>query len=354
MELTRARLLELLNELLVTHSPVGDEGEIRAVLQPHFERCCDEVQVLGGDTLVGRVAGRGLAPAVQVLAHQDELGMIVKRIDPGGTLHLDVLGGAYPWKYGEGLVEILGDHQIVPGVLGVGSAHTTAETPAVYHAKQQALDWPMVHVTTRLHAAQLMERGVHVGSRVVVHRERKRPFLLEDCVAGYALDDKAALAILVGLMEAMRAGRRPRGDVYLVATTGEELLSGSAAFVAGRLPAETLLALEIGPVAEEYGVRNNEQPVVWYKDRITTYTKPLCDELVRLADVLGFGAQPAVFSSAGTDAAVSRQSGQVNRIACVGFPAENSHGYELACLQGIVNMHRLVLEWLCRDDGEAR
>jgi putative aminopeptidase FrvX len=350
MELTRERLLALLEEVLVTHSPVGDEGELDAVLRPYFERCCDETRAIGGETLVGRIAGRGLAPAVQVHAHKDEISTIVKRIDPDGVLHLDSLGGAHPWKFGEGAVEVLGDHTAVPGILGVGSMHTTAASTAVAQARQYALDWSMVHVTTRLRADELAARGVHIGSRVVVHRSRKRPLLIEDCVAGYALDDKAALAIMVAAMEAMAAGRRPRGDVYLVATMAEEMLSGSSSYVAGQIPAETLLALEIGPVAEEYQVQNCEQPVVWYRDRIATYTKSLCDDLLRLADALGFGAQPAVYSSAGTDASTARQHGQVPRIACLGFPAENTHGYELACLAGIENTYRLMMAWLSGND----
>jgi putative aminopeptidase FrvX len=349
MPLTRERLLELLSELLVTHSPVGDEGEMDAALQPYFERFCDETSILCGETLVGKIAGRGLAPAVQVQAHKDEISMIVKRLEPDGVLRLDALGGAHAWKYGEGPVEILGDHALVPGILSVGSAHTTAESRSVERAREQALDWPMVHVQTRLSAAQLAERGVHAGCRVVVHRDRKRPLLIEDCVAGYALDDKAGLALMVMAMEAMAAGRRPLGDVFFVATMGEEMLSGSASFVAERIPAETLLALEVGPVAEEYGVRNNEQPVVWYRDRIATYTKSLCDELLRLAEKLGFGAQPAVYSRAGTDASTARQHGQVGRIACLGFPAENTHGYELACLKGIENTGHLLLAWLCNE-----
>jgi len=125
-ELTRESLLSLLQELLVTHSTVGDEGELDAVLAPYFERCCDETRVICGETLVGRVAGLGPAPAIQVLAHKDEISTIVKRIDADGVLHLDSLGGAHAWKYGEGPVEVLGDRQTVPGILGVGSAHTTA------------------------------------------------------------------------------------------------------------------------------------------------------------------------------------------------------------------------------------
>lgn len=347
MELTRERLLQLLDELLVTHSPVGDEREIDAVLAPYFTAFCDESRVVCGETFVGKIAGRGLAPPVQVLAHKDEIGMIVKRVDPEGVLHVDALGSAQPWRYGEGPVEILGDHGLVPGVLAVGSYHTSAETRPVQQAREHPLEWRMVHVTTRQSAAALKETGVHAGSRVVVHRSRKRPLLVGDAVAGYGLDDKASLAVMVAAMQALTALRRPRGDVYFIATSAEEMCSGSALYVTERTPGETVLALEIGPVAEEYGLRNDARPVVWYRDGIATYTKPLCDELVRLAEELGFGAQPAVYSRAGTDASVARQYGQTGRIACIGFPAENSHGYELAALAGIENLYHLLLGWLC-------
>ena len=73
-------------------------------LAPHFERHCNETSVVSGETLVGKIPGRDLAPPVQVLAHKDEIGMIVKRIDPDGVLHVDALGSAQPWRYGEGPV----------------------------------------------------------------------------------------------------------------------------------------------------------------------------------------------------------------------------------------------------------
>jgi putative aminopeptidase FrvX len=347
VELTRERLLELLNALLITHSPVGDEREIDRVLAPHFERFCEETRFVCGETLVGKIGGRGLAAPVQILAHKDEIGMIVKRVEPDGLLHLDPLGSAEPWRYGEGPVEVLGQEQIVPGVLCVGSYHTTTESQTVQQAREHPLQWPMVHVTTGLSLQELTASGVHIGSRVVVHRDRKRPLLIGDYVGGYALDDKVSLAVMIAAMQAMANGRRPRGDVYFLATSAEEMCSGSALYVTERTPGETVLALEIGPVAEEYGVRNNGSPVVWYKDELATYTKSLCDELVHLARELDFGAQPAVYSRAGTDASVARQYGQTGRIACIGFPAENSHGYELASLTGIENLYRLLMAWLC-------
>jgi putative aminopeptidase FrvX len=41
---------------------------------------------------------RGGSPATQVMAHMDELSMLVKRVKPDGTLHLTQLGTMYPGK----------------------------------------------------------------------------------------------------------------------------------------------------------------------------------------------------------------------------------------------------------------
>ncbi|MAG37599.1 MAG: peptidase M42, partial [Dehalococcoidia bacterium] len=58
--------------------------------------------------------------------------------------------------------------------------------------------------------------------------------------------------------------------------------------------------------------------------------------------------QEAVLSAFGSDAGLARKAGAVPRSACVGFPAENSHGYEVAHLGGMLNCGRL-LEAVARD-----
>lgn len=331
---------------MAAHSPGGDEGEIDRVLLPHFRECCQEVHQDAAENLVGLIRGTGDRPPLLVAAHKDELGMIVKRVEPDGTLRVQEIGGAFPWKYGEGLVDLLVPGGTVQGVLCVGSAHTTEETPAVEQARHRALEWSMVRIFTRRTPEELEALGVGAGTRVVVARERKAPVMLRDCVCGYALDDKAALAVMLDAMRQLSTGPRPTRDLYFAATSVEEQSGVGATVVAQRLPVDSMLALEIGPVEPEYGLQLDGRPIVWYKDRLITYSKAFCDELVALGARIGTGDQRAVYSRAVTDASVSRVAGHVGRIAVLSFPVLNSHGYEVAPVEGILNLSRLLLAYL--------
>ncbi len=341
----RNRLLDLLRDLACAHSPGGDEGEIDRVLLPHFRDCCRDVHQDAAENIIGVIPGRGEREPLIVTAHKDEVGMIVKRVEGDGTLRVEALGGVPPWKYGEGPVDILAPGGPVPGVLSIGSFHTTAETPRVDEAKHQPLDWSMLRVLTRRTAADLEHRGIGAGTRVVVARARKALFELEDCICGYGLDDKAALAVMLDVMVCLRKSR-PAGDVYFVASSSEEQMGCGATFATGQLPAHTVLSLEIGPVAAEYGLELDHRPIVWYRDSTATYTKSFSDELCALARTLGFGAQKAVYDQAGSDASCSRTAGQVGRVAVLAFPGINSHGFEVAPVEGILNMHRVLLAYL--------
>lgn len=344
--MNRDRLLQLLHQFLPAHSPGGDEGEMDALLLPHFRETCREVHQDAADNIVGVLRGTGERPPIIVAAHKDELGMIVKRVEPDGMLRVQELGGIPAWKYGEGMVDLLIPGGVLKGVMSVGSVHTSEETPNIARAREKPLDWSMVRIFTRHTAAELEELGVGPGTRVVVARERKSPTLLRDCVCGFALDDKAALAVMVEAMRELAEGAPPPQDIYWAATSIEEQMGGGATVLASKLPAEAMLALEIGPVEPEYGLELDHRPVLWYKDRIVTYSKPFCDELAAVGKSLGMGVQKAVYSHAATDASGSRQAGHVGRVAVLAFPARNSHGYEVAPVEGILNMYRLLVAYL--------
>jgi putative aminopeptidase FrvX len=346
-------LLQWLRELLPAHSPGGDEGEIDRILLPNFRECCQDVHQDSAENLIGVIRGAGDRPPLLVAVHKDELGMIVKRIEPDGALRVQEIGGAFPWKYGEGLVDVLTPDGVVQGVMGVGSCHTTEETPSVEQARMRALEWSMVRVFTRRTREQLEGMGVGPGTRVVIARDRKGPVLLRDCVCGYGIDDKAALAVMLDAMQQLAAGPPPSGDIYFAATSTEEQSGLGAPVAARRLPVESMLALEIGPVEPEYGLSLDGRPIIWYKDRLVTYTKSFCDELVTVGARIGIDTQKAVYSRAVTDAAACRQTGQVGRVAVLSFPTLNSHGYEVAPVEGILNMSRLLLAYLTGEEGAS-
>ncbi len=320
-------LVELLELILVTHSPGGDEEEIDRLILPHFERSCVDVRQDAAGNIIGRIPGASSDNPLLIAAHKDELGLIVKRVEPDGCLRVQELGGITPWKYGEGPVDILTPQDTIPGVLSIGSMHSTEETARVHYCRENPVDWASTRVQTRRTRDELRALRVHTGSRVVVARSRKPPLWVGDCICGYALDDKAAVAVMLLVMaELASAFSPPPRDIYFAATSIEEQMSGAAAFAASELPVRSMLALEIGPVEPEYDLELNDSPIVWYKDRLGAYSKPMCDRLVRLGEAIGTGCQRAVYSRAATDASGARLAGAVGEVSVLSFPALNSHG----------------------------
>jgi putative aminopeptidase FrvX len=145
---------DLLQELLWAYGPCGQEDDVRNVCRRELEPNVDETWVDEAGNLVGLIRGRGdgSAPAIRVMAHMDELSMLVKRVESDGTLHLTPLGTMYPANFGLGPVAVLGAEQTLCAVLTLGSEHTTHESQRIWETKpdqgDKAMDWTSVYVFT--------------------------------------------------------------------------------------------------------------------------------------------------------------------------------------------------------------
>ena len=338
-------LRKLLDEVLITHSPPGQEEEMEAVVRPYLEEYCDEVWQDAHLNLVGRIAGDTSEGAIIIAAHKDEVATMVERIEDDGKVRLDPLGGILPWRYGEGPFDLLGD-EVVTGVLSVGSTHSSDRSPDIHAAKtSKPLTWNMCYVQCGLTREQLNARGVDIGTRGVISRMRKTPMYMGERVCGWGLDDKGAVvATLLTAMLVSEAGRPPR-DLYFVATSSEEGGCSGGQYAARTLPADTMIAVEVAPVAPEYPIEMSPAPVVFYKDSYT-YDKRLCDRLVAVAEELGLGHQRGIFRSLGTDVSIALKAGLVGRGAAIGFPTENTHGYEMANMEAIGNCSRVLARYV--------
>ena len=349
MNVDRSLLLSDLERLLVAHGPSGVEGEVDALLREMLHSC-GEIRQDAAGSLVLHFPGARSGGAVAVTAHKDEICMIVKRVEAEGRLRVQPVGGLHPWAVGETPVEILAEEP-VPGVLSIGSKHVSGESPAGALKSGAALTWEKMHVETKLDADGLEERGVRPGRRVVLARGRKAPMWLgEEFLCGYNLDCRAGLAVLVAAARQLHR-EPPDRDVYLVASAEEEIGGLGAIWSVGQLPAETVIALDLAPVADEYQIVNSADPVLPCKDVSGLYSEPLVDHLTGIAGGLGFGVQTAVLTSYASDATLARAAGSAGRAALIAYPGDNTHGYEICHAGGIVNCARLLLAWLYDPEG---
>ncbi|TFV67323.1 UNVERIFIED_ORG: M20/M25/M40 family metallo-hydrolase [Bacillus sp. AZ43] len=346
---------DLLQELLYAYGPGGQEDDVREICRRELAPLVDELDVDAAGNLVGLVRGSGEreAPVVRVMAHMDELSMIVKRVLPGGVLQVSQLGTMYPANFGLGPLTILGDTERLTGVLLLGSEHTTPETSQVWQTKpdggDRAMQWTDVRVFTGRSLDELEKAGVHPGTRVCVHRNRRTLVEFGDYVGSYFLDDRAALTALIAAARLLREeGRRPPADVHLVCTTGEEMGGIGAMWASRTLPGEITLALDVGAAEEEYGVPADSGPVIAYADDAVVYDKAIADRLLALGHELGLQPRAAVWDSYDSDASQSRAAGQAARAALLSLPTLSTHGYEVQHTGTVPACARLLAEYLCR------
>lgn len=328
------RLFNAIAALVMLHSPSGAEGELDRWL---LHRCEDlgvvAKQDLAGNIVV-KIGGRDSHRAIAITAHKDEIGGIVKLVEPDGRLSVRRLGGSYPWVYGEGVVDILGDREAVSGILSFGSRHVSHESPQKAQQQDTAVRWEDAWVETKRSPSELDAAGIRPGTRVVVGKHRKRPFRLQDYVASYTLDNKASVAILLALAEQMP---QPAVDVYLVASAKEEVGAVGALYFSQHQHLEALIALEICPLAPEYPIDDGPAPVLLSQDSYGLYDEALNHYIRAVAADIGIPLQLAVLSQFGSDASIAMKFGHVPRAACLSFPTENTHGYEIAHLGAIAN-----------------
>lgn len=332
-------LFSTIETLVLQHSPSGAEAEIDRWLLARFQELSIESWQDDAGNIVARIPGRNHQQTIAITAHKDEIGAIVKTVEPEGRLEVRKLGGSFPWVYGEGVVDLLGDHETISGILCFGSRHVSHESPQKAQQDEIPLKWEDAWIETMYTTEELDAAGIRPGTRMLIGKHRKRPFRLKDYIASYTLDNKASVAILLGLAEVLQ---QPAVDTYLVASSKEEVGAVGALYFSQRQSLNALIALEICPLAPEYPIEPGDAPVLLAQDGYGIYDEGLNGQLRQAAKQSQIPLQLAAISGFGSDASIAMKYGHVPKAACLSFPTQNTHGYEIAHLGAIAHCVELL------------
>jgi putative aminopeptidase FrvX len=328
--------IEMLLSLVNARAPCGQEEEIRNLLQTTLKGLVDELWIDSRGNLIGKISGQDpFTPAIRLMVHMDEISMIVKRINNDGTLRIDPLGGILPCAIGQCPVDILGDQSLITGILSFGSLHISKETSTTFKMVPEeekglgkVLGWEDVCVITRKSPQELKEAGIHPGTRVVIGLARRQLQLFQDCIAGYFLDNRAALVTSLLVLRQLNQCQLKQ-DVYFVATCSEEIGGQGGLYAARMLPGDLTIAIDVGPVAREYQTEMNDSPIIVFQDTFGLYDKKISTDLYCLAERMGLNPQCAIWKNYGSDASIAQCCGHAAQTALVCFPIENTHGFEI-------------------------
>lgn len=340
----REATFQLLAQLVALPAPSGVEDAIDDFLA---DRLGDRgLRADGAGNRILRIAGRGEAPATALAAHKDEIGTIVKRVLDDGRVRLAAVGDAFPWVWGEGAIDLLGDAGPVPAVLSFGARHVSAESAQRAAIDGAGLEWREAWAETKRTPQELADAGVRPGTRAVLAASRRIPVRLGvdgAFIGAPNLDDRVACAVLLSLADRLE---RPAGDVELVFTTREETGAMGARYYGRTTEIDRLVAVEVAPTAEEYGLTCVADPVLIESDPRSTLDHGLGRELAAAARAEGLEPRHVVLDRYGSDASNTYADGSIGRAACIAVATDNTHGCEIVHLDAVEHVTRTMLRWL--------
>lgn len=214
----KAELLSTLHDLTPLHAPPGFEQPVVRYLRAAFAPLADEVRVDSMGNLYAIKHGRSDHPRFMVSAHSDEIGGIVKSIQPDGFLRIDRLGGVIDTL-------ILGRKVWVNGhlgVVGVKSGHLqTADE------RSKVLPMEAMYVDVGAASAEEVGRmGIRIGSPWVWLSELE-PMTNPDRLVGKAIDNRISCAVLLQLFRELQGVTLDGTLIGLVAVQEEVGLRGA-------------------------------------------------------------------------------------------------------------------------------
>ncbi len=335
--------LTLVQELVALPGPPGQEEWVREAVAAHADRLgCVYTADARGNLLMGVPGAHSLPekPDIVVMAHLDEIALLVTRVEDDGRLAVTSLGGLLPWKWGEGPVQILAVSGPLDGVLSLGGIHTNDPSSPAVQARDRPLTWLDWRVWTGQSAAQLAASGVRAGTRVVLHPARRTMTMLGEFVSSPFLDDRADVAALLLALESFQDIDPSR--VLFAATAAEEVGGHGALWLLRQHRAEVGIALEIGPRVPDCPFPLDQQPTVWVNDGYAAMQAADIELVARAAQSIGQTPHFQALSRGGSDASCAASLGLVARPITLAFGAENSHGWEIMHRDAVPNLAALL------------
>lgn len=236
----KGELKQTLRDLSQLHGVSGFEQSVVRYTQRRFGEYVEEVEADRYGNITATKRGHEKAPRLMISAHMDEIGFIVKGIEPNGYLRFDRIGGAGDALLSCRKVEVNSHFGLIGSISGhLGSADQLGRVTPL---KELYIDVGAGSVQ------DVANMGIRVGDPVSFVGELAE-FSGGDRVCAKGMDDRAGLAILIQVLSELK-DEAPYGSVHAVATVLEQVGHRGAAMAAYRIRPDYAVAIDGVPAGD--------------------------------------------------------------------------------------------------------
>ncbi len=338
-------IIQLFKELLEIPSPSGMEKKIAEHIYQKCKKWGYDPKIdYAGNVYVQIPGQKDSKETCCLAAHIDEIGLMVTKINPDGTLDVERVGGMLTWKFGERPVDIYGDTRRIQGVTAMGSGHSA-------NISQSRVEWKDVKIVTGLTPEKLKSYGVKSGTLIVPIQSDRGPIFFGDeqdpMIAAWTFDDKMGVAILLRMLRVIKEQNlTPFLNLIIAFTTTEEIGCFGAKYLAQSLNPTYFIAVDGCPFASQSSMELDGRPGIRIRDRTFFYSRDLIKALSEAASDAGTELQQLVYLTSGSDAGMAGSIGASPQTACIGHIRKNSHGFEVAYLSVFENLYNTIIKFV--------
>ena len=198
--------------------------------------------------------GGGKGQSIAIVAHMDEVGLIVSNILDDGNLKFKVIGGIYDQMLAARSVEIHTPKGVVRGAIGYNAPHLSVGRDA-----KEVITWDklVIDIGTRSRK-ETEDMGVKFLSPVII----KKDFFTvnKEMVCSRALDNRVGVLALLKVFDNLRK-MKFKGKVSLIWTVQEEIGLRGANVIANTMDFDYVIALDTYSTTDSPGLEKFYQPV---------------------------------------------------------------------------------------------
>lgn len=357
---SRARLKTLLTELMLIPGLSGHEGRVRRYLKSAMRELGLETSTDRLGNLIATLESDKAAPSVMLFTHMDQLGFVVRKIEPGGFIRVERLGGvperALP---SQEVLICVGAGRDRVGLIANKSHHAT--TP---DEKYKVVPYMDLYIDAGFASAEEAEEaGVRIGTPVVYRPNVVE--LTENRIAGTSVDDRAGCAVIVEAARALIAVKK-RPTIHFVFAVQEEFNLRGALTAAQVLKPDIAIQLDLLLATDtpDMGYRGDvvlgggpAMSLYSFHGRGTLNGTIPHPALVKLLEATatrtGIPLQRSAHTGALTDSSYVQLVGGGVAAIDVGFPMRYSHSsLEVCDLGDLEALARLLVDAIASiDDG---
>lgn len=338
-----AEYKEILYDFLRTSSPSGYEEQAIVFFSKSIATYVDEIYTDVMGNCIAHKKGKG--KKILLMAHADEIGLIISHIDERGFLYFKEIGGVDTSLLPGQRVSINTPNGVIIGIIGKKPVHLQEQSENAKEVRPENL-WIDIAVKDKKEAMNI----VPLGTIATIASEPLD--MSNSLISSKSLDDKIGLSVLIGIAHELKRSGSDY-DIYFVASVQEELGARGAQTVTEHIMPEIGIAIDVTHATDypsmssikDGDIKLNEGVVISIGPNMH---KTISNKLIDIAKNNDIKYQIEIIAHpTGTDARMIQVAGSGVKTGLISIPCRYMHTpNEIVSLEDTDNAINLLTKFL--------